>query len=133
MADDKRLVRSGLRTHIKYAERANGAMEAKEWLEQQDDSIKAGFDVLFKRMADFGKIHNKEQFRHLDGEIWEFKKKANRILTFSVSNTWYLTHHYPKGGQKCPPKQIKRANTIRIEFLKILAAENKNAKSKPTR
>lgn len=76
-------------------------------------------------MAETGKIFNTEQFRRLNDDIYEFKKKSNRILCFRVVNVWYLTHHYPKASQACPPGQIERAEEIRQEFLNILASEKR--------
>lgn len=121
------MVETGVWGSIQYAQRADGKMEAMDWLDAQDTKIKTGFGVLFQRMASTGKIHNKELFRHLEGDIYEFKKRKDRILTFRLGNAWYLTHHYPKGGQKCPPKQIARANAIREEFLQILEQEKRDA------
>jgi hypothetical protein len=93
-------------------------MEAKEWLEKKATiSERAKFDHLFRWMAEFGQIRNTELFRSLEDGIYEFKKDSNRVFCFQQGRCWRLTHHYRKGGQKCPRKQIDRAIQIRDEFL----------------
>jgi hypothetical protein len=126
----QRVLMSGV-MDIEYAVRTNGSMEAKEWFEAQNDEIKAKFDHLFRKVANGQKIHNEQHFRKLRKHIWEFKRDEHRLLTFQHGKGWFLTHHYPKGKRKCPPKQIDRAEQIRLECLEILQkeAEDDNADS----
>jgi hypothetical protein len=115
---DPDLVKSGDWGQVRYARRRNGAREAKEWLENAETAVQAKFDHLFRVMAAKGKIFNKEHFRLLEDGIWEFKRDGDRILCFQSGRSWFLTHHYSKGGRaKCPPGEIKRAIEIRAEHL----------------
>ena len=109
------LVASGWWGYVRYARRLSGAMEAKEWLENAALSIQSRFDHLFRRMAETGVISNVEQFRKLDGEIWEFKRLGDRIPCFRIDVTWFLTHHFAKGANT--NKEISRADRIRMEHL----------------
>jgi hypothetical protein len=122
---DRQIIR-GTKCAVEYAQRSNGAMEAKEWLERQKVGIQAKFDHLFRVLADTGRISNEEHFKHLEGEIWEFKRDSDRILAFRERNSWYLTHHFRKGRRRCPPREITRAETIREEFLEILKKEERD-------
>jgi hypothetical protein len=118
----ERVLWSGVTT-IEYAVRRSGKMEAKDWFEAQDDGTKAKFDHLFRKAANGQRIHNKQHFRKLSKNIWEFKRDEHRLLTFQHNGGWFLTHHYPKGKKKCPPEQIERAEQIRVECLEILKKE----------
>src|SRR3954469_11908848 len=110
---DDDLVVGGDWGQIRHAKRTNGRMEAKEWLVSATESQRSKFDHLFRKMAATGRISNDEHFKKLDGEIWEFKRDGDRILCFQQGRCWRLTHHYPKGGRKCPRSQIEYADNIR--------------------
>ena len=111
------IIQRGFWGTVEYARRGDGAMEARDWLESQDATIQSRFDHLFRKIASVGKIANTEQFRKLQGQIWEFKRGGDRIPCFRIANSWCLTHHFKKSGQKCPKKEIERAELIRSEHL----------------
>lgn len=74
--------------------------------------------VLFRRLCVEGRIHNRQQFRPLEGsDIWEFKRHAVRVFAFQHGRVWYVTH----GCQKPKPRELKvhvqRAERIRAEHL----------------
>lgn len=121
---NERIAEHGEWGTVEYAIRQNGEMEAKVWLEAQSGTVRASFAHLFRVIANGLTIRNKTQFRHLRGEIWEFKRGGNRLFTFRDENAWFLTHHLKKGGaSKCPRKDIDRADNIRVECLNILDRE----------
>jgi hypothetical protein len=121
-----RIVERGKWGSVEYAVRANGSMEAKEWFAAQGVAVRMSFGVLFKRILQEGRITNELQCRQLRDTIWEFKRGANRLLFGQVGNRRLLTHHYKKGGQKCPPREIKRAQTIVDEHIEQEARQKKN-------
>lgn len=48
--------------------------------------------------------------KHLDGEIWELRPLANRILyAYFKDNKFLLLHHFVKKSQKTPPREIEKA------------------------
>ena len=48
--------------------------------------------------------------KHLDGEIWELRPLANRILyAYYQDDTFVLLHHFVKKSQKTPKGEIERA------------------------
>lgn len=129
MKDDADLVAHGEWGDVRHAQRLNGCMEASEWLREQTNKVKASLDHLFRKMAAFGRIQNKQHFRDLRDGIYEFKRGPHRILCFQVQRCWRLTHYYNKGGQsKCPPRQIDHAIAIRTEFLLRLSQRQGNGK-----
>jgi len=92
-------------------------MLAKEFYDRLSESRKAVFLALFQRMADHGRIHNREKFRKVEGHIYEFKKYQHRIGCFRERQTWFLTHGFVKKSDRWLPQEIERANRIRTEHL----------------
>jgi len=79
---------------------------------KQQKQVLDCFLRYFKRIADKGYIHNKEQFRQVQGNIYEFKCKGIRIMCFIRKRTIYLLHAFKKEGQKTPKKEIKKAEQL---------------------
>ncbi len=104
---------------IKYAIRRNGKMPAKEFIESLDKADGRKINVLFKRMAETGRIFNKEKFSKLEGYIFEFKSYQVRALCFQKSNNWILTHGFIKKKGRTPRKEIKKAEDIMDEHLEV--------------
>jgi phage-related protein len=111
----------GSRCNIGYALRCNGQTEAKEYIENLNDTIQASFAALFRRIKE-GEILTQERFRKLQDsdDIFEFKhRKGHRIPTFKYKGTWWLTHGFLKKGQKTPKTQIRRAEQIKKEHMSL--------------
>lgn len=102
---------------IAYAVRSNGNMPAKAFLESLSRQERIKFETLFEFMACQGRISNKEKFRKLHGQIWEFKSGQFRIACFQKSNIWFLTHGFVKKTGKTRNIEKKRAEEIRKEHL----------------
>ena len=48
--------------------------------------------------------------KHLEGEIWELRPLANRILyAYFKDNKFILLHHFIKKTQKTPKREIEQA------------------------
>jgi len=114
-------VEAGLWGEVRYARRSNGSLEAKEWIDAASVADVAKFSQLFRYISSEGQIRNKEQFRHLGDQIYEFKRNGNRIFCFQSEKCWFLTHHHKKSGLKCQRSEIDRAIQIRKECLAVLA------------
>ncbi len=116
-ADDT-IVEHGQERIIAYAIRTNGTSPARDFLETEvDDRDLAALDRSFVAMARSGKIHNREKFQKLEGEIWEFKRYQVRIGAFHQGCVWYLTHGFKKKQDKWPRTQLSRAKAIMMEHL----------------
>ena len=114
---EERLVESGNWGDVLYAVRSNGTMPAKDFIDGLGVADARKLSVLFRRMAEFGLIHNTQQFKMIEGKIWEFKRGQIRIGCFRVGNTWFLTHGFIKKRDKWPAREKERAKTIRKEHL----------------
>ncbi len=97
---------------------ANGSMPAKEFVESLSQGEQTKLAVLFKRMADTGEIRNKEQYKKVEGDIWEFKRHQVRVMCFQVRKRVILTHGFRKKANRTPRSEIERAKRIRAEHLR---------------
>jgi hypothetical protein len=123
-ADSTIVVRGNLRT-IEYAIRANGSMPAKEFIEGLSVPDQAKILVLFRRMAEKGDVPNREQFKLVEGKIFEFKKQQIRVFCFRKENRWQLTNGYKKKRDKLDRSEIDRAQRIMQEHLEREAREQR--------
>jgi len=116
-SDDPSIVARGEWGTIEYAVRDNGTRPAEEFLRSRDPSDRAKLAALFRRLADFGRIDNRQKFKKVDGEIFEFKCFQIRIGCFQQGRTWFLTHGFVKKQDKWPKSELARAETIRREHM----------------
>lgn len=119
--------KGNLRT-IEYAVRANGSMPAKVFIEGLDESDQRKIAVLFRRMGEHGSVPNREQFKSVGDEIFEFKKHQVRVFCFRKENRWLLTNGYKKKRNKLDQNEIARAVRIMTEHLVREAPEPKGRK-----
>jgi phage-related protein len=109
---------------VAYARCLNGKRPALEYIENLNISDWAKLAKSFVKMAQVGRIHNKERFRKLggkSGKIYEFKIHPKvRVLCFQLGKTWFLTHGFDKETGNTPSGQIKRAENIMNEYKALL-------------
>ena len=110
------VVRGAMRT-IAYAVRSNGSMPAKEFIESLDESDQRKIVALFQRMADHGTVPNPQQFKPVQGDIFEFKKHQIRVFCFREQDSWLLTNGYKKKKNRLDRAEIERARRVRTEHL----------------
>ena len=115
--DGELLIQAGPWGSVRYAVRDNGKVLAKEFIEALDDSQKRKLGTLFERMANFGLIRNRTQFKKVSGAIFEFKRHQLRVGCFQVGRTWLLTHGFCKKADDWLPSELQKANGIRNEHL----------------
>lgn len=116
-ADRARIVADGTMATIEYAVRSNGSMAAKEFIATLTETDQRRLAVLFKRLADIGRIMNREQFKRVEGPIWEFKRHQVRVACFQIGKRWLLTHGFRKKGDHWKPSELDRATRIMNEHL----------------
>lgn len=114
--DSPVVVRGTMRT-IEYATCSNGSKPAKEFVENLNDSDLRKLMTLFRRMADTGKIFNREQFKQVEDKIFEFKRFQIRVGCFQLEHRWLLTHGFIKKGDRWPASELERAKRIREEHI----------------
>ena len=106
---------------VSYARRSNGIRPAKDFIEDLEMLDQAKLAKSFRKIANVGRINNKERFRKLRGKIWEFKTHPKaRVLCFQLGKTWFLTHGFNKETGNTPPRQIDRAESIMKEHISLL-------------
>ena len=103
--------------------------EAIEFLENLDSKVR---EKVYYNLKKSQFVSDNELFKKLTDSIWEFRtlynSRAYRLFAFwdkvDGKNTLVVaTHGILKKTQKTPPKEIKKAEDIRRQYL-----ENKNKK-----
>ena len=99
--------------------------EAREFLVALDEKTRS--KIIFN--IDKAKVKNdKELFKKLKGEIWEFRtlfnKKQIRIFAFwdktdSVATLVLTTHGIIKKTEKTPEKELEKAEKIRALYFEL--------------
>jgi phage-related protein len=103
---------SGSWGRVACAARANGSVPAKEFFDGLVREEQAKVLSLFHRMAEIGRITNTEQFRKVQGDVWEFKKFQIRFSCYQVERTWFLLHGFRKKQDRWPRREIDTALAI---------------------
>jgi phage-related protein len=97
--------------------------EAVAFLENLDSKTR---EKIFYNLKKSQFVNDRELFKKLNESIWEFRTlyngKAYRLFAFwdSVNGKVTLvvaTHGILKKTQKTPPKEIKKAEDIRTQYL----------------
>ena len=106
---------------VECAIRSNSTSESKEFLDNLGTPLRAKLVKIIKRLADFGRINSREQFRKVEGKIWEFKEFQRRVLVYHCApGCIALTHGFEKKSSgRTPRNQIDRANQIMLEYDEI--------------
>lgn len=66
----------------------------------------------------YGTRIGEPQVKHLDGNLWELRPLAHRIIFFYwKDNKFILLHHFIKKTQKTPQREIKQATKNMKDFL----------------
>lgn len=110
----------GQRFIVECAIRSNGISESRRFLDDLNKPLRAKIVKIIKRFADAGWIRNSEQFKKVEGAIWEFKEFQRRILMYYCApGCTALTHGFKKKGNRIPKGQIDRAKQIMLEYDEI--------------
>jgi hypothetical protein len=68
-------------------------------------------------MASQGAIKNREKFKKIEGQLFEFKSYQIRMpCFFDPKNRIVITHGFMKKTDNIPPKEIERAEAIRRDY-----------------
>ena len=126
----RHIVAEGRHGSIECAVRANGRMEAKDFLEGSlCKSVKPALLALFHVIVSLNPDDDEVRPKPLKKtKIWEFKKGQVRVFCFRDGNSWVLTHGDLKKSNKTPPENIVRAERIRSEDLEIAARRQPKGK-----
>lgn len=95
-----------------------GESEALEYFNQLSEQQQLKFLFLVKRIGDFGKISNKEQFRNEGDKIYAFKPQPDRFLCFFFTGKKIIvTNAFQKKTQKLPTNQKEKAIKYMNDFI----------------
>jgi hypothetical protein len=120
---ERYVVAEGPRGSIVCAVRANGRMEAKDFLESPEcrkfkPALLTRFQVIVNSDPDDDEVRPKPLKKTTIGE---FVKGQVRVFCFRHGTAWVLTHGDLKKSDRTPPANIERAERIRGEDLEIAA------------
>jgi len=91
---------------------------AQEYISTLQPSDRKRLVSLLSRTVDHGPPRNREKFKKLEGEIFEFKSYQDRLLCFfDGRNVLIVTHGYRKKSNKAPKSEIERAAALRAAYL----------------
>lgn len=108
----------GARCTIEYAVRRNGTVPARDFIEQElTVPERARLFALFQYLADSGRNTNPQQFKKLEGRLWEFKRHQIRVACFQDGNRWILVSGFRKKEDRWRKSEIERAHGIMEEHL----------------
>jgi hypothetical protein len=103
----------GSKCTVIWAEDATSAMPARSFVLSQSESDQAKLFALFKRLADFGFISNREKFKKLDRDLWEFKSFQLRVLgDFRPNGIFVLAHGVRKKKDQLSSGDLQTARRI---------------------
>src|SRR5437660_7540029 len=94
---------------VVYAVCANGTSSPGfDFYQGLEDKDKAKILTLFKQMAEFGRIANRERFKKIEGtDFFEFKNFQTRMPCFMLSGGLVvITHGFRKQKDRIDPAQI---------------------------
>jgi len=105
---------------IELAITVNGRCPGKKFLASLSKLDREKIFRIIKRLADEGKVTNRQQFKKIEGEdFFEFKNFQIRMpCYFLADGRVIITHGFIKKGESINPEQIVRMKRIRDEYEK---------------
>ena len=105
---------------VELAITSNGRCTGKKFLDGLSKVDREKILRIIKRLADEGKLANREQFKKIEGEnFFEFKNFQIRMpCYFHADGRVIITHGFLKKGDSIEPEQIYRMKRIRDEYEK---------------
>ena len=105
---------------------ASGRSELRDTLlelkhrSEGDKESRVAYLSLLKAIAgleEYGTRIGMPKVRHIKGELWELRPKAQRVFFFYWENdTFVLLHLYSKKTQKTPRREIVKAERARCDW-----------------
>lgn len=95
-----------------------GACPAQDYIDGLGAVERKKVLALLLRAGDHWPIVNTEKFKHLEGDIYEFKAGRHRLTCFFQPGARIIiTHGFRKQTARTPKPEIARAETIRSQFM----------------
>lgn len=97
---------------------AKGKSQPKDYFEKLEPKMQAKAFALFKRMGDVGLIRDITKFRNEGDEIFAFKPRPERFLSFfQIGRKMIITNAFIKKADKLPKNEKMKAIEARNDFL----------------
>jgi phage-related protein len=98
---------------------SSGRYRARDYFEALETGDQAKFEPLFHRLAETGKISNRERFVKEPNGIYCFKCHARRIACFFDERDVVLIHGFGKKttSSKRSRRQLATAAKLRAQYL----------------
>ena len=107
---------------IEFFTTSSGEKPARDFLDELSPKMRAKMLDKIRYLHELGQALRFPHSRHLEDEIYELRAQAegniSRILYFFViGDKAVLTHGFIKKTQNTPPKEIKKAEKYRRQYL----------------
>ena len=104
---------------VELAVTSDGSCPAQEFLEGLSKNDLAKISRIIKRLADFGRIFNREQFKKIEPGFHEFKYYQIRMpCYFKPNRRVVITHGFKKKTHRIGRAEIERIKRIKAEYEK---------------
>jgi Phage derived protein Gp49-like (DUF891) len=113
------VLREGASRRLIWGADSSGRYRARDYFEELDVGEQAKFEPLFDRLAETGKISNRERFVKEPNGIYCFKSHARRIACFFDMRDVVLIHGFGKKAtsSKRSRRQLATAARLRVQYL----------------
>lgn len=123
MPNEASIAAAGPRITVEWAVDSKGSIPAREFYLELSKGDQAKVMALFRRLADFGQISNREKFKRLGpkaGEkgrgLWEFKSGQIRLIgDFRPGSRFVVAQGTVKKADDLPKPDIEKAICILAE------------------
>jgi hypothetical protein len=105
---------------VVFATLADGTGPATDFFNSHGLKERAKLAALFQRYADHGYITNREKFRKIAPDLYEFKGHQVRMFCYPDGRTMVITHGAIKKRDDLDPADLTRARRIRDEYQVLL-------------
>ncbi len=107
----------GLEFTVEWYFNNRGNSGALEYFLELTEEQKNRTFYLIQRLADTGKIGNKEKFTNEGDQIFALKPAPDRFLCFFFEGSRIIiTNAYKKQSQKMPPREKERAIKAKVDY-----------------
>jgi len=101
---------------VVFAVLKDGSSPGKDFFSGLDVRDQTKLLALFRLFADSGKIMNREKFKKIDSDLFEFKSFQIRMFCLIESGRVVITHGAIKKRDDLSKSDIQRAERIKIEY-----------------
>jgi len=114
---------------VVFATCKDGSCPARTFFDDAPEKVRRRFAVLFKRIGDTGQISNREQFKSIGPNLFEFKCHRYRLFcVFLKDREVLLTHGCEKKKDRLDSTELDRARRIHEEDL-VMVQQYKGRKT----